>query len=62
MELYQTNIKNTIHISTLLDKDGQQAFEELREEIFKLHDLETDKVYIQGYKDCIKLLKILNIL
>ena len=45
-----------------INKDIAQGFEHIKEKIYRLHDIESDFLYLQGFKDCIMLLRLIEIL
>lgn len=61
-ELKGINTRNSIIISQMLNKDDLAKFERFKENIYTLYDMESDMLYIQGYRDCIKLLKIIGLI
>ena len=61
-DLREINTQKGIEISQLLKDDSLHVFEAFKENTHALHDLESDMLYIQGFKDCIKLLKLFRLL
>ena len=57
--------KNNLEYADLrqtLNNNISQGFENIKEGIYRLHDIESDFLYLQGFKDCICLLKLIEIL
>jgi len=44
------------------DLSQSQDFERLKEDIHRLYDIESDYLYLQGFKDCISLLRLIEAL
>ncbi len=61
-KLKDINTQNSIIISKTLKKDDLDKFESFKENVYSLYDMESDMLYIQGYRDCIKLLKIIGLI
>lgn len=61
-KLKDINTQNSIIISKTLTKDDLDKFESFKENVYSLYDMESDMLYIQGYRDCIKLLKIIGLI
>jgi len=51
-----------LDLGRLLDSEGMQVFEGYKEFTHQLYDLESDMLYLQGYKDCIGLLKYIGVI
>ena len=61
-DLREINAQKGVEVSQLLKDDSLHVFEAFKENIHELHDLESDMLYIQGFKDCVKLLRFLRLL
>lgn len=45
-----------------LSKDVSQDIEQLKEDMHRIYDIESETLYLQGFKDCIRLLRFIEIL
>jgi len=63
--LKKTNTLNSIQLEkaiTNLDQKNIEIIHNYNESVYKLDDMEKDMLYLQGYKDCVKLLKLIELL
>jgi hypothetical protein len=61
-ELRKANTQNGLDVAGLLNKEDTQVFDKFREDTYLLHDIESDMLYLQGYRDCIRLLKQIELI
>jgi len=45
-----------------LNSEMAMSFEQVKEDMHRLYDMESDMLYLQGFKDCIQLLKLIEVL
>lgn len=63
--LYDENIHNSIKMKDIYQKLNSKdikLLETWKNTVYRLTDMEKDILYLQGYKDCIKLLQFINLI
>ena len=59
-ELNAEVAKKGLNLAGLLNGEGLHIFENFKEDLHLLNDIQSDMLYLQGYKDCIQLLKLID--